>query len=135
MTAPGLDQQAHWDAVTELVAIPEWPTFDAGDVPGLDGNAGITPPRYVVVDVERRYVPTSRPIAQASTTGWRATCEVFAATHSEVRAGLAHLSRVLDGPRLTVDGHTSTPIQHDATEDPDRDGRIFSALASWTYAL
>lgn len=135
MSAPGLDTAAHVAAIAALLSIPERPLYERGDVPGLDGNPGPEPLRYLILDLERTDAPSSRMSATASRSGWRASVICVGKQRTEVRAGLTHVSTALDSTALTIAAELSTPIHYESTTDPRPDGAYMSAESVWTYVL
>ena len=103
-----LDEQAHFDAVeAALKATVGVHVYDYGSVPGLDIE-GDTPAQFVLLALERRFVPASTASAQATVSGWRVLVEVVARYYpANVREALAEVATALNEKRLTIgDGQT-----------------------------
>lgn len=137
MTAPGLDERDHAAALKAVIEaqLGQWKVYEYGEVPGLGKNAGQQPPIYVLLQVERRSLAPAHSSRTASRTGWRASIRAVGRTASECRWATHRVSLALDSQRVTVDGHLSTPVQHETTDSPEPDGDRYESLIRWTYAL
>lgn len=137
MTAPGLDERAHAKALAALIDAHLGPNdvYEYGKVPGVDGNPGKEPSIYVLIQVTRRYLPATRSVRQASRSGWRASVRAVGRTVDECRWASLRVSEALDGAYLTISALPSTPVQHETSDEPDKDGGRWSSLSRWTYAL
>jgi hypothetical protein len=138
VTAPGLDERQHAAALKAAIKArlaPGDEVYEYGDVPGLDGNAGIEPDLYVLLQIERRYLPAAHSPREATRTAWRATIRSVGTTVNECRWVSLKVAQALDSVRLTIGGIESTRIQHETTDAPEpRNGRADS-LSRWTYSL
>lgn len=135
--APGLDEQAHVDALTDLLTGPlNGHVYSHGKVPGADGNDGDLPDIYVVLTLERRYAGDApRKAGYVSRSGWRVLVRGVGRTVKEARWALVQATSALEDVHLVIDETRSTPITHESSTPiaPD-DGRQ-SGLVEWTYAL
>lgn len=137
--AHAVDERAHAAALSAAVAanIGAWGVYGYGEVPGMNGNPGSIPEIYVLLQVERTFLPATRQSRLASRTGWRAVVRGVGSTPTEMRWAMNRIHLSLDSQRLTVDGFTSTPVAFESggeDDDPRTDGRC-SAFARYTYAL
>lgn len=133
------DEAAQFAAIKAL--IPGLEVYDYGRVPGLKNvsgqlNPGHAPTRYVLLSIERRFVPQEGTRAgRTQRIGYRAALRICAKTPSECRAAAKTVSTALDGAALTVAGAKSTPLHHDSSASPEADDGYYAALHQWTYAL
>lgn len=135
MVAATLDATAQWEAVKGLLTTSPLgaDVYDYGEVPGADGAAGDLPAAFVLLTVERRYVPPNN--GRSAVTGWRITTRHTGSTPANARLVGSWVTTALNEVRLTVDGVQSTPITHESTTAVEKDDGMFSGLSSWTYAL
>lgn len=142
-TAPAVDERLHAAAVAatvqasliSLVPSLNANVFDFGSVPGEDQNAGTVPDTYIAIAVERRPVISSRLVQQASRSGWRVSARYVARTVNNARLAALAVTTALGEQRLSIDGHTSTPVQLESTTLIQPDAGWFSGLSVWTYAI
>lgn len=136
-----LDSRPHAKAIREAVSEALGPSdaYDYGKVPGADGNDGRLPDIYALVSVERRFNPTLRLSGQSGVIGWRAAVRVVGRTPDETRWALMFVASALNEARLAIlteDGPKSTtPIQFESEQAPEKDDSRYSALSLWTYSL
>lgn len=137
MTAPALDEREHIAALSAAIKphIDINDVFQYGKVPGLDGNPGVEPRLYVLVQVERRALPAGRSARMASRSSWRASVRAVGTTIGECQWLTERIAIALEAQRLTVGGLTSTPIQHENGESPEFEKGRADALTRYTYAL
>lgn len=134
-----VDSRLHAAAVRDAVtdAFGEWTAYDYGKVPGADGNTGRLPSIYALVTVERRFGGNLRSTARAGNVGWRATVRVVGRTPDEARWALLRVAEALNEKRLHVLTETgpksTTPIQFESEQSPEKDDGRYSALVSYTY--
>lgn len=136
-TAPVLDEREHRTALDTLIesTVGAGRVYSYGTVPGADGNAGSLPPIFVLLALERRFVPISRGVGLASRSGWRLSTRYVGRTVDEAAWAAFKVGEALDGALLAVDGHTSTPVQLESTQAIALDDGRFAGLALWTYSL
>lgn len=141
-TAPVTDEQAHDAVLRPLLAarLGTEPNGDArvysyGEVPGMDGNPGVIPGIYVLLTIERRYVPPVRMVARPSRSGWRVTCRGVGRTVNEARRAMNAATNALEDVRLQLGDVESTPLALEVAQSVEPDDGRYSALATWTYAL
>lgn len=141
MTAPELDERKHRAALTALLtpAVGDI-VHSPGTVPGDPENPDESlrnealPPIFVVLSIERRYVePTTAGVA--TRTGWRVSTRYVGGDVDEAQWAAYHCALALDGARLVVGTHTSTPIKQESSQAVALDGTEFSGLTFWTYSL
>lgn len=139
--APGLDESAHWDALAAIlravtVQSADLMVCDVGMVPGdSDGNVpGTMPDLFAQLQVERRNVPADRS-GRSGRSGWRVSVRLVARYPKNTRDAQAAVQAALDGIRVTVDGHESTPLHHELSQAVRPDDGMFSGLVQVTYAL
>lgn len=133
MSPPGVSsggQYAAW--VSLLSGLSEWPAFSYGAVPGVEGNEGTEPVKYLLVDVQRMAV--AAPVSPLR-TGWRVMVLAADTSPANVRLALDRVAAVVESRRVTLGGVSSTPIMHESTDGPERDGARFSGSSSWTYVM
>jgi hypothetical protein len=144
VSAPVTDERAHFTALKTLLdaALSPRVTYDYGTVPGFDNNTGTRPTIFALLAIERRQVPVTRSTATPTRSGWRVSVTVVGAFPDNVRQYAEKVTQALDGVRLTVDGVTSTPVQHESTQAIQRDTSIavgqsgaFSGVSMWTFVL
>ena len=135
MTAPVLDERIHRDALVSLLAAEVGDiVYDYGQVPGADGVTGTLPNIFCLLGLERRYADPTRS-GMASRSGWRLTVRYVGRTVKEARWAGYHVAAALDGARLTVGDHVSTPVRHETTQAIALDDGRFAGWASYTYSL
>lgn len=135
MTAPGLDQQDHFDALATLLQRPAWPVYAEGEVPGLDGNDGAKPPRYYTLGTGGIGVDRTRAPRHATRTSWRVYITAVGDRVAEVIGGQSHAAMALLDARLVVDGHESTPLHREDVREPERRDGVAECESEWTYTL
>lgn len=135
-SAPAVDVREHRAVLTQLIEarLGAGLVFAYGEVPGLDDNEGETPPIHVLLTVERRYADP-RYAGRAGVSGWRATTRCVGTVTDEADWAMFQVTTALDEIRLSIDGHTSTPVTHESTTAPEPDDGMVSGLLVWTYAL
>jgi hypothetical protein len=138
VTAPTIDAQLFFDAVKAAV-VGEFGAnvYEYGKAPGADGNPGVLPSKYLLLVVERRFVPPSRMSRTASRTGWRITgVGVGRYSPTNARDALTALATALDGQLLTVNGVVTTPIEFESGQAPVKEGASewFSGFDAYTCA-
>lgn len=135
MSTPSLDERPHAEAISAAIKAHLGPhnVYGYGEVPGLDGNPGTVPPIYVLLQVSRRHVPTTRSVRRASRAGWRTSLRAVGRTDDECRWAMNKVSLALDSQRLVVGGRVTSPIQHETSDEPDPDSGRHSALVRFTY--
>lgn len=140
MPAPVLDERPHVAAVTAAIAAVNAQlgedTYDDGDVPGMDDDGEDLVPRiFVVLKIERRYLESTKSTRHSSRSSWRISARYVGTTKNEARWAGARVSDAFESVRLSVEGFTSSPIEHETTSAVAKvDGR-FSGLSTWTYTL
>lgn len=139
MTAPVLDERAHFAAIQAAIAAANTQlgadTYDYGEVPGEDGNEGTIPRIFVLLQVERRYLETLHSTRHSTRSSWRIAVRYVGRTVDEARWAGKHVSAALDAAVLDVEGFSSTPVQHEQTNAVTADDGLFSGLSVWTYTL
>ena len=132
MTAPALDTRQHVAALKAAVSA----TLGADRVYRFGDIEGKTtmPPIYALLAVERRFAPSDRQ-GMAGRSGWRVSVRYVGRSASEAEWAEFKVGQALDGVRLTIDGHTSTPVAHESTTTVEPDSGRFSGLSSYTYAI
>ena len=115
--------------------------FELGKVPGekdpTTGVAvpGVAPATYGLIQVERVGRAAVTMNRRARKTSWRVSLRaVGKSTPHNCRAALNQLL-ALENQRLVIDGHTSTPVHVEDSEDSQPDGNAFSALIRFSYTL
>lgn len=141
MTEQDIDEQDVWEALQALLVVTDLGknVYDYGEVPGESGNPGDLPDTYVVLSVERRYVPPSSS-GGTNVTGWRASARYVDTNPVNARRAGALVRRGFEisrgrGRSITVAGITSTPIAHESTRSVGPDSGRYSGLSQWTLAL
>lgn len=137
MVAPTIDQTAIWDVAKAALAllVPVGTTvYRRGSVPGADGNTGTLPQKFVTLHLERRYIPTSHGSRRRTRSGWRMIVRAAADSSRNAEALLVDCSGVED-VEFVVDGETSTPVAHEASEAVKADDGKFSAATTYTFTL
>lgn len=110
-------------------------SYDIDDVPGLNGNTGTLPFRYVEIGVSRRYTEPDRGDAMPSFIGYRITTRAVAKNITDARNLRRLTGLALENKALTVSGQTSTPVAFE-TEDPIApDEDRYSGLTYWTTVI
>jgi len=133
---PALDASAHWSAIKALLADTVGDdVYDYGKVPGADGNPGTLPTAFVMLSVDRRFIPSGWLSGRTSATGWRVFCHHVGNTAPNARTVGNWVTAALNEARITVDGIASTPITHETTDPVAVDDGMFSGQSTWTYAL
>lgn len=145
MAAPVLDVRPHFDAIKALILaqIPAaaqalgTSVYRPSDVPGENGNPGTLPRIFVLLKVERRFTPSLKASRIATRSAWRVVAVCVGQSAAEAEQATAWVTAALDSQRVTVDGFTSTPVQHETSTAVDRDGDTseFFGRTDWTYAL
>lgn len=137
VTAPVLDEREHATALAAAIKAHLGPNnvYEYGNVPGLDDNDGIQPAIYVLIQVARRKVPSLHSTREASRSGWRVSARAVGTTVNECRWATSRIALALDSQRVTIDGRTSTRLQHETSDDAAPQGDRFEALTRFTYAL
>lgn len=135
-SAPAVDIREHRAVLTTLIEarLGAGLVFAYGEVPGLDNNEGQTPPIFALLTVERRYADP-RFAGRAGVSGWRAITRCVGTATAEVEWAMFQVTTALDELRLSIAGHTSTPVTHESTTAPELDDGMVSGLLVWTYAL
>lgn len=129
MTA--LDERQHAAALTAALKA----TLGSEHVYEYGAITGPGPNIYLLLSVERRYMPAAHSPRRHTKTAWRVTVRAVGTTVNECRWASLRVSQALDGRRLTVDGLSSTPVQHEATNAPEFDDNRAHSLSLWTYTL
>lgn len=139
MTVHAPDVAGHVQAFHDAVH-DDLPMFEYGQVPGEKDSAGVLVPGvkptiYGLITVERIGVEPLAMARHSRRTQWRASLRAVGRyTADNCRAALVHII-ALENTRLTVDGHTSTPLHIESTEDARPDAGEYSSLVRITYAL
>lgn len=135
--APGLDEQAHWDAVKALLSATKLgdDVYALGMVPGSNGNLGTLPRLYAEIQIARRYVPNRRLVRLTYTTGWRVTVVFVGDLADNARTVGSWVAQALDNATVTIDGHTSSLFQHETSGSVKPDVGLFSGYHAFTYSL
>lgn len=130
-TITELDERQHATAIKAAVstALGEWDAFDYDEV------SEPLPDIFALVQVERRFNPNRRACGRASTSGWRVTIRAVGTTVDEARWALMKATQALDETVLTVADRPTTLLQFESSTAPELDDRLYSASATWTYAL
>ena len=102
-------------------------------VPGTNGNPGTKPTKYLLLNVERMYLPANRMTAQNAVTGYRASVRAIDTDENNVRVSLAQAAVVLDEKRVTVSSKSTTPIQHESSDPVAWDDVAYVATDTYTY--
>lgn len=137
MSTNAADARLHVDVLEAATGLT---MFEYGKVPGEKDPAGVTnpgtaPTRYGLVQVERIGRPAATMNARTRKTSWRASLRAVGKyTPDNCRSAMA-LLLALENQRLVIDGHISTPVYVEDTEDARPDGNAFSALIRFTYTL
>lgn len=138
MSANAADVRIHLPVLEAAIGLT---LFEHGEVPGeknpTTGLAvpGVAPPMYGLVQVERIGRPAPTMNRRTRKTSWRASLHaVGKSTPDNCRAAMKKLL-ALENKRLVIDGHTSTPVYVEDTEDAHPDGNAFTALIRFTYTL
>lgn len=136
MDAPAVDERKHRAAIETAVTATLGPdrVFAPGDVPGLDGNPGNLPPIFAVLTIRRRFALPAKSSRRADVTGWRASVIAAGRTVVEVEWAGLRVAEALDGVRLNVDGHQTTPITHESSRDLKAEHERMASQSAWTYA-
>lgn len=141
MSAPGLDERDHRDAIVALLTpVLGVNIYDFGRVPGGIGpdgqtNAGTLPDNYTLLSIERAFVPVSRLCAGPSRSSWRLTLRYVSRYVDNARNTQQRITGAVESARLVVDGYTSTPVQHETTDAIEPDDGRFSGALTYTYSL
>ena len=139
MSAPELDEIAHWDVIAAALTVRLGPSrvFKHGEVPGLDGHEGEVPPIFALLAIQRRFVAARKSSRRAESSGWRISVRRAAETVDEAAWAALRITEALDDVRLTIGSHISTPVLHETTTSavPDPKVKRLTGLQSYTYAL
>lgn len=133
------DNRRHVAALCDLVDTT-LPMYEYGQVPGLKNstgtvNPGSAPIIYGLIQVERIGVQPLTMDRRSRRSSWRASLRAAGkSTADNGRAALAHLLDLEDA-QLVVDGHESTPLHVESSEDVEPDNGYYSALVRFTYTL
>jgi len=135
---PTLDATPHIDAAVAAIKAVRIPNdvYPFGEVPGTNrkgANSGTEPATYLRVTVERRYMEATRMVGRAGRVAWRVSVRSASTNPRNTRQGLLDASTALNEARLVVAGQTSTPIQHETTNDLDYDDGYYLADVIFTY--
>jgi hypothetical protein len=133
--------QEHWDALAALLKASNLgdDVYDYGQVPGADGNDGVMPTAFVLLHIDRRYVPPTRA-GGTDRTGYRASVRFVGTTAHNARVIGGWVNDAFEvtpgrGKRITVGGVDSTPLTHESTTAVESDDGRYSGLVAYTYAL
>lgn len=131
MTAPALDVRDHMTTLLATVdtALGEWSAFRYGE---LDGKT--LPHIFALVSLERRFVAPDRN-GRSGRSGWRVSVRFVGRSPKEAEWAGYLVGQALDGVRLTIDGHISTPVTHESTDAVRSDEGRFSGESFFTYTL
>lgn len=128
------DEREHAAALVAAISahLGESQAYRRGDVPGLDGNAGVVPPIFVIVDIARTPSGSMKAAARTNRTGWRVTARAAGRTVREAEWALTRIDTALLGQVLTIGGKQTTPLTFDSSSvvAPDK----VRHTGSWTYA-
>lgn len=126
--------QAQYAAVlTALDTACTKPVYGYDNVPGTNNNPGTRPTDYLLLTVERMFIPASRMSAQSKVAGYRVTVRGVGANANNVRVSLAQAATALNEVRLTVSSKATSPIQHESSQPAEWDDPLYSALDTYTY--
>lgn len=132
MPAPSVDSTLVHQAIAALLT-PVLPTgckvYAHGKVPMP------LPQKFVLLTIERAFLPASHGSRLRSRTAWRAYVRSAADSSHNAEDIAAKCSVVLEDSRLVVDGDTSTPVAHDSTEAVRPDDGKFSGMTSYTFTF
>lgn len=136
MSAPVLDEQAHFDVLAAAVEAEAGAgsVFGYGEVPGTNGNPGPIPSFFVLLSLQRTHIEPAHG-GLPSRSGWRLSARYADTSTANARVTALNVTQALDGLRFTISGVTSTPLEHESASPIGPDNGRMSGMAVWTYTL
>ena len=108
--------------------------YEYGDVPGSNGNAGVTPERYVLVDLSRRFVAGRLLSGEARTKGWRLGTRYVAKLTADARTLRQRVTNTLENRIIrTPAGDEVGPFVFESAEAIRPDDGYQSGSDVWTF--
>ena len=90
--------------------------YEYGGVPGSDGNAGTEPPKYVLVDLSRRYVESFRSGGDPSVLGHRLGTRYVAKNLADARTMRDRVMTALEGQIIATPAGEIGPFVFESSD-------------------
>ena len=107
--------------------------YEYGKVPGSNGNAGTEPPKYVLVDVSRRYVDSFRGGGGPSVKSHRLGTRYVAKSAGDARTMQRRVTDVLEGQIIATDAGEVGPFIFESSDAIAPDDGFQVGTDTWTF--
>jgi len=107
--------------------------YEYGKVPGSNGNAGTEPPKYVLVDVSRRYVDSFRAGGGPSLKSYRLGTRYVAKSTGDARTMRQRVTDALEGQIITTAAGEVGPFIFEAGDPVLPDDGFQVGTDTWTF--
>lgn len=108
--------------------------YEYASVPGTNGNSGVTPAKYVLFDLSRRYVESRRSSGEVSVSGYRLGTRYVAKSVGDARTMRDRVTAALEDQIIAVGDDSVGPFTFESSDAilPD-DGGYQSGADVWTF--
>lgn len=143
-TAPVLDERLHIDvfkAAVDAALGSKARCYEYSEVPGSAQNFVESERRkplpniFVLISLERTYVPPRRLIGRAGRSGWRLTFRALGRSEREARWAAARIADAVDEVRFDIEGFRTDPVTHESSTQPNWDDKRWVIDKFYTYIL
>lgn len=129
-----IDPRAHTTYWLDALKAKGVAAFRQNEVPGSVGGPTGTPPSlFVVVHIERRFLPYARVSGENEITGWRATVVGVGSSVANAQLMSMRVTEVFNEAIATIGGTPYGPVQFELEQTPEPDSGKYAGRTQWTY--